>query len=567
MNIEELNMILARGENIRTEFKEARDKVSGSFYHTVVSFLNREGGVIILGADDGGVVTGIDPSGIEQLKKSIVTTLNNKEVINPPVNFPVYQLEKDGKFLLCLKIPVSSQIHSYKGVIYDRENDSDIAIEDDSRISEMYFRKRNTFSETEILRHLRFEDLDNRLFEKTRAVLSAVDSTHPWIVADHMTILRDSQLYRRDPRTGEEGFTLAAALIFGKDEVIRSILPGYKVDVLVRIKDLDRFDDRISPLRTNLIDTYQTVMEFIKTKPYLPEKFYLEGDQRKDLRELIFRELVGNMIVHREYTSAHATELIIYKDRVEISNPNKPLFKGVLSLDAFSPYAKNPAIRKFFSEFRWTDELGSGVKNVKKYLKFYANGAKPIFIEDDKFRSIIPLSCPVFGDKADLVFSFVGLDSSILPKNLLEEMKQLALFPQFSEIDDPDIFLFQKGGSWVEKGGKLVDVRINKINNLRFDDFQKGGSWIEKGGKLLPKRALNILKILIICLEPVKIEEMKRMMPYGNREKLRELYLIPLRNDGLIEPVIKDKPNSPEQKYILTEKGRMFLGGFEISEK
>ena len=32
------------------------------------------------------------------------------------------------------------------------------------------------------------------------------------------------------------------------------------------------------------------------------------------------------MIVHREYTSAHTTELIIYKDSVEIRNPNSSTF-------------------------------------------------------------------------------------------------------------------------------------------------------------------------------------------------------------------------------------------------
>ncbi len=37
-----------------------------------------------------------------------------------------------------------------------------------------------------------------------------------------------------------------------------------------------------------------------------------------------------------------------------------------------------------------------------------------------------------------------------------------------------------------------------------------------------------------------------------------------LRKEGFIDQTIKDKPNSPDQKYILTEKGKMFLGGFEI---
>ncbi len=62
MTREELNIILAKGEDTRTEYKQAYTKVPDSFYITVVSFLNREGGVILLGADDNGHVTGIDSS-------------------------------------------------------------------------------------------------------------------------------------------------------------------------------------------------------------------------------------------------------------------------------------------------------------------------------------------------------------------------------------------------------------------------------------------------------------------------------------------------------------------------
>ena len=201
---------------------------------------------------------------------------------------------------------------------------------------------------------------------------------------------------------------------------------------------------------------------------------------------------------------------------------------------------------------------------MKKYLKIYANGAKPVFIEDDKFHCIVPLSNPVFGDKAELVLSFTGLEIDQLSKGILDEMKQLALFPSLASISDPDSFLFQKGSSWAEKGVKLKIARIHKINNLRFDDFQKGSSWAEKGVKLLSKRTLTILKLLMICIAPVKIEEMKQILSFGSRDKLREIYLNPLRTEGLIETTVKDKPNSPEQHYVLSEKGRLFLGGFEI---
>jgi ATP-dependent DNA helicase RecG len=111
-------------------------------------------------------------------------------------------------------------------------------------------------------------------------------------------MLKDSVLWRKDHTTGKEGYTLAAALIFGKESTIQSILPAYKVEAMVRIENKDRWDDRIT-LRKNLIDTYFELKQFINN--HLPEKFYVEGDQRIDLRDKIFREVIGNVITPRIY--------------------------------------------------------------------------------------------------------------------------------------------------------------------------------------------------------------------------------------------------------------------------
>ena len=131
---------------------------------------------------------------------------------------------------------------------------------------------------------------------------------------------------------------------------------------------MDRWDDKLT-LRTNLIDTYLQVMEFIRNRSKLPDKFYLEDDLRKDLREIIFREIVANVIIHREYTNGYATQMIIHRNHVEVTNPNTPRFRGLLSVGSFNPYAKNPNVRKFFSELGWADEIGSGLVNVYKYMK------------------------------------------------------------------------------------------------------------------------------------------------------------------------------------------------------
>ena len=46
---------------------------------------------------------------------------------------------------------------------------------------------------------------------------------------------------------------------------------------------------------------------------------------------------------------------------------------------------KNPIIASFFNQIGRADELGSGVRNLYKYVKLYS-GAEPVFDEEDVFK-------------------------------------------------------------------------------------------------------------------------------------------------------------------------------------
>jgi ATP-dependent DNA helicase RecG len=195
-------------------------------------------------------------------------------------------------------------------------------------------------------------------------------------------------LWDRDYKTGEEGYTLAAVLLLGKDEAIRSVVPHFKVDALVRRENTNRYDDRLY-IQTNLIEAYELLLDFVAK--HLPDKFYLEGDQRRSLRTIIFRELVANILVHREYTNAYPTTFVITKTAVVTENANVPHGEGPISIDNFKPFPKNPTIAKFFMQLGRFDELGSGVLNINRYLKAYSGHDHPQFIEGAVFKTIIPL--------------------------------------------------------------------------------------------------------------------------------------------------------------------------------
>src|SRR5690606_39524194 len=105
------------------------------------------------------------------------------------------------------------------------------------------------------------------------------------LISSYDLILRDALLLRMDFSTGEEGLTLAASLIFGTDDVIGNILPAYRIDILERRHNMDRWDDRLL-LKTNLIDSYLQALAFIKSK--WPEKYYQDNTgEGKEIRKLI----------------------------------------------------------------------------------------------------------------------------------------------------------------------------------------------------------------------------------------------------------------------------------------
>ncbi|NLI99717.1 MAG: DeoR family transcriptional regulator [Bacteroidales bacterium] len=212
---------------------------------------------------------------------------------------------------------------------------------------------------------------------------------HPWNELSDNDFFNASGLYRRDLTTGKEGFTLAALLLFGKDEVIQSAIPHYKIDALVRRVDLDRYDDREN-IRCNLVEAYDRLMAFIVK--HLPDKFYLEGDLRISLRDKIFREIVANILIHRESMNAYPSSLIIYNDRVETKNANKPHLYGQLFPETFEPYPKNPHIAQMFTQIGRSEELGTGVRNVYKYSKAYSGSDNIQFLEEDVFIARVPLT-------------------------------------------------------------------------------------------------------------------------------------------------------------------------------
>lgn len=387
MNQEDLNSILEQGEGISIEFKRCGNVPEHDTFETICSFANRQGGNILLGVENDGTVVGVNEKSSLDIQRNIVNRVNDPQAFNAPPSLDIEPIHYKGKSIIRVWVPLDAIVHRYKGVVYDRVVDSDVKVETDAQLSALYIRKQEHYSERKVYRYLSKEDLRLDLLPRIREMALAKKANHPWGTMGDDELLRSANLYLKDYETGEEGFTLGAALVLGKDEVIASIAPTYKTDAYVQRNNRDRYDDRLI-VKSNLIEAYDQLLAF--AQKHLPDKFFLEGTQVVSLRDIICRELIANTLIHREYMSPFPAKMVIDVKGVRTENASRPRFIGPLTPNRFNPLPKNPIIAELFTNIGRADTLGSGTRNLFKYSWAYG-GAQPALIEGDVFEASIPI--------------------------------------------------------------------------------------------------------------------------------------------------------------------------------
>ena len=332
MTINELRKLIETGEKIDIEFKKSQDKLNKDLYESVCSFNNRDGGHIFLGiVDKTKEICGVNPDKIDKMKKDFTTAVNNPNKINPPMYLLPEDYEIDGKRIIYIRVPEGTQVRRLNGRIFDRTYEGDIDITDNAElVYKMYGRKQNTYFVNKVYPNLGLEFLDFDVIKKAKKLAMGRVDNHAWTDMDEEGILRSSGLILTDSDTGKEGITLAAILLFGKDSTIMSVLPQYKTDAIYRVKNMDRYDDR-EVVITNLIDSFRRLMDF--GKKHLNDVFVLDGEQSISARDKILREIISNILAHRDYSSAYSAKLVIEKETMYTENSNLPHGHGELQLN------------------------------------------------------------------------------------------------------------------------------------------------------------------------------------------------------------------------------------------
>ena len=395
MNRAELLDLLRGGEDSTVEFK--RDDVRNhDLAKELVAFLNLDGGVVLLGVEDDGGVSGTTRDRVEEW---VVELCRSK--IEPPAD-PTLSWAREaepGRDVLAVRIAVGpykpyAQIHNNRRTYYVRVGSTsrEASREELERMYQASGRLRYGLKPTP---GAGFDALDPR---RLRDYLTRVLGGDAPAAADRLgweTLLRNLELMTES--AGAPTATIDGLLLFGlapkrylPQSGVRAICyPGVESDYAARADE-----DLIGPLaplraadgsvvEAGLVDQ---AWDFVRRNTAPSAR--LEGARRIDgweYPESVVREGLVNALVHRDYSIAGTdVMLVIYADRLEIQSPGRlPNTVTVEGMKAGVRYARNQTLVNVMRDYGYVEARGMGVRNrIVPGMRAH-NGTEPGLIAEE----------------------------------------------------------------------------------------------------------------------------------------------------------------------------------------
>ncbi|MDR1644717.1 MAG: putative DNA binding domain-containing protein [Tannerellaceae bacterium] len=527
MDVRELKQIINKGESPFVDFSKCTTELIDSVFQSICSFLNKEGGSLIVGVHDYGEIVGVSELFVDSMLKKFANAM--EEDFSPSLDLAPEVIEINQRKLLYVAIPKSKEVCRYKNKVYDRigREVCDITY-NYNLVGSVFLRKNNESSENIVCPFLRMSELDEMAFRTMRKHLADSNPAHPWLSLTNEEFLHMNGFWGKDPVSKKEGFVLATVLLFGKEETIQNYNPvTYRTDAIYRNIRYDefsspaldypesRYDDR-DIIFSNLIDSYLRLMKFVQRN--LPKRVLNKGGLSVNIREKLFREIVTNLLIHREYTHKYPCRLLVFSDKLITENGMRTFPETKKTFDSFDVQRINPLITKVFQEMGWIEKPGSGKQNIFKYAPFYDKSYEVGVEIQNAERFVFSIS---YGNEE-------GLDD-------LSLLTSSATF--FLERSHPSHSSLPVRKEWAVYDSRLSDA-------CPAIDI----SYVDK--------AESVLKA---CVKPLPIQDMMRIVKQSNRTRFRKNIIRPLLEEGLLAMRIPTKPSSPLQKYFTTEKGKDLL--------
>lgn len=319
---ERIGMWLAAGEDYRTEFKSDRKQLADSdLVEAVVCLANGAGGVLLVGVEDDGRVSGARPrheSGRTDPIRLQALIANRTE---PPITCQVSVVTVGGTDVLVVEVPDSPRIVGTATGKYVRR-----AIGGDGRPTclplrahEMLAREidRGAADFARLPAHgATWADLDPFEFERVRRLVADAGDRADRVLAT----LADDELVRAlGLEVPDSEVSTGGLLLFGRDAALRRHVPTHEAAFQVlRGLDVEVNEFMRYPLLRLADEMYQ---RFKARNTEEEVQFGLFRIAVPAYSETAYREALANALTHRDYTKRGAIHVQWSEDQLEISSP------------------------------------------------------------------------------------------------------------------------------------------------------------------------------------------------------------------------------------------------------
>lgn len=363
---------IAAGETFIVEFKgEERNSLSDtSLLGVVVCLANGRGGLLFIGVEDDGRITGALPRhGEYSDPRRVDAYIANNTIASVPATSQVLSL--DGKNIIVVDVPAMAQPVSTKAGVFRRR-----AVGGDGKPACVPFHFHEMQSaqaargaqdySAMILGDARWDDLNPLEFERLRQTIRR----NPGRADRSLLDLPNAELARvLGLGEGGEGtdtvasVTVAGLLLVGHEAAIRRLVPTHEAafqafsGTRVTVNDFVR-----NPL-------IQVVEDFAKRFDARNEEVEIAIDSVSvgipDYSRDGFREALHNSLIHRDYSQLGAVHVQWRRDEIEVSNPGG-FVEGVRldNLLVVPPKPRNPVLADAFKRIGLVERSGRGIDTI-----------------------------------------------------------------------------------------------------------------------------------------------------------------------------------------------------------
>ena len=342
--IELATEILPRGEDSRHQFKQNitnPESVAGD----LVAFSNTKGGMIVIGVNDHGTVTGLSADDIRRINQLVSNTATN--LVRPSVNPITENISVGGQLVMIVTVQegISKPYADNNGVFWVKSGADKRRVTSREEVQRMLQSADLVHADEVPVEGTTTGDMDlehfSRFFEKLHGepLDKALDRDGLSLgrLLNNLRLAREATLnlaglmiFGREPQRHRPAFVVKAVAFVGNDAAGNKYRDSQDIEGCLRVLHKDTMSFLTRNLRRLQGD------KGINT----------EGDLEVPLAAL--EELVVNMLLHRDYFISASWRVMLFDNRIELISPGSlPNNLTVENIRNGVSVKRNPLIASF----------------------------------------------------------------------------------------------------------------------------------------------------------------------------------------------------------------------------